>query len=311
MKECKIIENLLPNYIEKLTDKETNQYIENHLKECEGCKLIFQNMEQEIKTEESKIDNREIKYMKKFRNKVRILIATIVIIIITLSILTTRTMQNMNIIADLAKKAQKYENYKNIHLTMSTYYYDTGDYTKIEIYRLYDKVKIITSKTTEEGKIIKVGFSNKKNSESEEIGGEYQMNLYKESPNKNIVAYNQEVTIPIYSHQYSIFKFQINNDEYWRSLFKIAKSSKIEKTTFNGKEAYYISNLLNGIYIDNETGLLLHENDKEYISTDTGEVKRSGIVEYRYEFDVVKEKDFIEPNTNGYEIVKTIQDGII
>ena len=37
-KECKIVQDLLPNYIEKLTNEETNKFIEEHLKNCEDCK---------------------------------------------------------------------------------------------------------------------------------------------------------------------------------------------------------------------------------------------------------------------------------
>ena len=33
-KECKIVQDLLPSYVDKLTNEETNQYIEEHLKEC-------------------------------------------------------------------------------------------------------------------------------------------------------------------------------------------------------------------------------------------------------------------------------------
>ena len=39
-KDCKIVQDLLPNYIEKLTNEETNKYVEDHLKECEKCKKI-------------------------------------------------------------------------------------------------------------------------------------------------------------------------------------------------------------------------------------------------------------------------------
>ena len=33
-RDCKIVQDLLPNYIEKLTNDETNKYVEEHLKEC-------------------------------------------------------------------------------------------------------------------------------------------------------------------------------------------------------------------------------------------------------------------------------------
>ena len=40
-KECKVVQDLLPNYIEGLTTKETNEFIEEHLnKEIDGFKII-------------------------------------------------------------------------------------------------------------------------------------------------------------------------------------------------------------------------------------------------------------------------------
>ena len=44
-KDCKIVQDLLPNYIERLTNNDTNKYIEEHLNECEECKNIFENIE--------------------------------------------------------------------------------------------------------------------------------------------------------------------------------------------------------------------------------------------------------------------------
>ena len=43
-KECKIIQDLLPNYIESLTTKETNEFIDNHLVECKECKKTLDAM---------------------------------------------------------------------------------------------------------------------------------------------------------------------------------------------------------------------------------------------------------------------------
>ena len=40
-RNCKIVQDLLPNYIDKLTNDETNQYIEEHLAKCNECKKIF------------------------------------------------------------------------------------------------------------------------------------------------------------------------------------------------------------------------------------------------------------------------------
>ena len=39
-RDCKIVQDLLPNYIENLTNEETNRFIEEHLKECPECQSI-------------------------------------------------------------------------------------------------------------------------------------------------------------------------------------------------------------------------------------------------------------------------------
>mgnify|MGYP005781830921 CR=1 FL=1 len=43
-RDCKIVQDLLPNYIEKLTNEETNAFIEEHLKNCVDCKKLLGNM---------------------------------------------------------------------------------------------------------------------------------------------------------------------------------------------------------------------------------------------------------------------------
>ena len=48
IRNCKIVQDLLPNYIDGLTNEETNVFIENHLKECSECKKTFENMKQEL-----------------------------------------------------------------------------------------------------------------------------------------------------------------------------------------------------------------------------------------------------------------------
>ena len=50
-RNCKIVQDLLPTYIENLTSTETNKYVEEHLKQCEECTKIFNNMKKEIELE--------------------------------------------------------------------------------------------------------------------------------------------------------------------------------------------------------------------------------------------------------------------
>ena len=61
--ECKIVQDLLPNYIENLTNEETNKYIEEHLKKCENCKKVLENMKKDIQVNDLKRTKKEVKYI--------------------------------------------------------------------------------------------------------------------------------------------------------------------------------------------------------------------------------------------------------
>ena len=87
-KECKIIQDLLPNYIENLTSIQTNEYIEEHIASCKECKGNLENMQNEIVTDTKGKNKKEVKYMKKYRNKMRIL-SFILLIIFSVFIGTT------------------------------------------------------------------------------------------------------------------------------------------------------------------------------------------------------------------------------
>ena len=50
-KQCKIVQDLLPTYIEDLTSEETNQYIEEHIKNCNDCEQALLDMKGELKLE--------------------------------------------------------------------------------------------------------------------------------------------------------------------------------------------------------------------------------------------------------------------
>ena len=89
-KECEIVRDLLPNYVENLVGTQTKDFIKDHLKTCSECTKILKNMEgkddinydNDIKEEEV-----EIRQIKKFRKKQLILtLSSIGFIIIILSI---------------------------------------------------------------------------------------------------------------------------------------------------------------------------------------------------------------------------------
>ena len=65
MKECDIAQDLLFGYKDKTLKDGSKEFVENHLKECEECKKVYE----EIKDDNEEIDNTEIDYLKKINKK--------------------------------------------------------------------------------------------------------------------------------------------------------------------------------------------------------------------------------------------------
>ena len=56
--KCKIIQDLLPTYLEKMTTDETTTFIDEHLKICPECKDLLNSMKADIEKED--LENTEI-----------------------------------------------------------------------------------------------------------------------------------------------------------------------------------------------------------------------------------------------------------
>lgn len=84
---CKIVDNLLPNYIDELTDSEVNKFIEEHINSCKKCRNKLEEMKTEIKVEKLKSEA-NVDSLKKYKKiqKIKILLAILIVIAICLSI---------------------------------------------------------------------------------------------------------------------------------------------------------------------------------------------------------------------------------
>lgn len=86
--ECKIVKDLLPNYIEDLTSKETNEFLENHIETCKDCKEILKMLKgdkEEEEQKEEKSEEEELKHLKKYNR--RMLILKIIAVLLALFII--------------------------------------------------------------------------------------------------------------------------------------------------------------------------------------------------------------------------------
>lgn len=76
---CSIVQDLLPNYIEKLTSDDTNHAVEQHLDICEDCKKAYEQMAADIGNTE-KVPVIELKFLKKVK-KTRLLAAVLCVVL--------------------------------------------------------------------------------------------------------------------------------------------------------------------------------------------------------------------------------------
>lgn len=68
--KCYIVKDLLPNYIDNLTDKDIKIEIDTHLKECSKCRRVYEHMLSSAKRE-TPPDNTEIDFLKKLKAIIR------------------------------------------------------------------------------------------------------------------------------------------------------------------------------------------------------------------------------------------------
>lgn len=81
--QCKIVQDLLPNYIEKLTDEETNKFIEEHIRNCSECQEIINDMKNDLQIE-IKETKKQLNPLKKIKNRYKIIVAISVLVTIIL-----------------------------------------------------------------------------------------------------------------------------------------------------------------------------------------------------------------------------------
>ncbi len=80
-KQCKIVYDLLPNYVDKLTSEETNEYIQEHIEKCPECLKTLEDMQGEIELEKDD-KNVGINAFKKVKRRIRLQILISIISVI-------------------------------------------------------------------------------------------------------------------------------------------------------------------------------------------------------------------------------------
>ena len=266
-KDCKIVQDLLPNYIENLTNEETNYFIEEHLKECSECQKVLENMKKELKVNSSKRDGREVNYIKKYNSKLKILRNILfTIIIIALIVIGRKTF----ILTSLENKAQELRNGQNYYLKLESY--SEGKMTITEAYY------------KEEKSLVEIVILSKDL-------GEVKQTLYKSGEEIFSLIDNGETKLLQKTGDISVRPIDFTSNSFLENLY-IAITTSVDKVELNGKECYMIRDGNTEKFIDANTGLAIKMIDNQNNRT----------VDYKYEYGVVKDKDVERPDTTGYTI---------
>lgn len=295
-KECYMIQDLLPNYIDKLTSEETNEYIEKHISNCKECRRMLNNMRtNNDDIEETIIEKiKYINFAKKYNIKFNVLKFMLVIIATVFVILFLR---KAFIIKSLNANVKNYENISNYHSIC--YQYDLKD---IKIFESYNKDGnyLRTCKTIERksGNILNTLTEYKKDD---------VINLYIDTPEEKRLIENTGLNtiMPI-----EVKSYYLDFDNMW-NFAKSCIFSNVKKVECNGVECYRFVNLYNSqvadskydnyVYINLKTGLPVRATDGVVSSNlDT----YNDITEFYYEFNSVTDEDLVEPNIEEYIIQK-------
>lgn len=293
-KDCKIIQDLLPNYIDNLTTQETNNFIEEHLKECEECKKKYENMKNDLKVEENKNQKKSINFIKKYNKKMKFLkIIILAIIVLYLALIAKKAIIMGDLVNKASKKARtEYEVSYKITQEYGTIYansYVKGDEYIVE----YDYVTKEGIKTH----IIEICNGNTSNYYIENANGEKTAILNQTKGNVMKLTVN-ECCFAIDNNLYGFI------DNLLKSSIRLLKNDGF-------KQYYYISNYewaglgTSELYINKETGII--ERAIILQSNISTPIEENSIIDidfssgYGLNENIVKER---EPNIEEYKIIE-------
>lgn len=273
-KECKIVQDLLPNYIEKVTTEETNSYIEGHLKTCEECQKVYSSMTESLNTKPT-VEEKEVRYMKKFHKQLKVLkIILLVIVLFFVFSIGRKTY----ILCSLGSKWEETEKQLSNNYFARTLQYSDG--TIIEtISCVKDQDYIITTNffNTNEEPVKWVHYKK----------GKEDLFLF-ETKDKKLQLEGEMFLRPRPG-------ISFNTTSYFIGNIQRAPFVKIETLNIDDKECYVIKYSNEDRIVDKETGIqikTIHYGDND-ITT----------IENYYDFGVVTDGDIQRPDTTEYQII--------
>ena len=260
--DCKIVQDLLPNYIEKLTNEETNIFIEEHLKLCQECNNIYKNMEQEY-GKEKKASNYEIDFLKKHKKKVKILKGIVLAIVL---VYLAFVIKNTIILLLLGQKANK---------SISSNYYVKQT--------LYNGEAIVIGETYNKDNkyLTEMNWYSEK-----EVANTRKVISYKDGNKETTITQVNGTTINTTNSDGIHFSPMGCTTIGFFANLQYAFIIGIDSAECNGKTCYVIKGVGTSKYVDKETGLIVREIENKH-----DENVKDIVRDYDYAFNVVKDSD--------------------
>lgn len=288
-RKCGIIEDLLPNYIENLTNDNTNKFIEEHIEECNNCKEKLSNLKTNITSERA--NDEEIDFLKKINRKYKnsIFIGVIIGLLLLILIYVFIAIYRFYILIDLKSKFIENSNFNNVKFEINSTTFKNFVFEEDKNTKYYCKDGIIKCESSSIKNNTKwVYFIDNNN------GVEYTF----DENTKKVYSRNEDEISKIYKNNnfiYSIFKKYYDMDTI--TLLKISFNifeNKIEKKKENDKNYILINydNFDTYIY-DENTGLINSIYSKDLIGN-------SRLIIYKYEFNSVSDQNIKMPNIKEY-----------
>ncbi len=304
-KECKIVQDLFPSYIEKLTDSQTNEFIEEHIKNCESCKEKLECMQNDIDLDFPKQKNKEVKFLKKYNIKLKTIQYIVLAFLLLFVFIIGRRYVIFTILENRARNTINENNYyfRTIDMDLRTYptrdsihdYMISASYMFVETEYYKDGTKLNNSETYT-------------TTDYQQISNSSSIQTYR-SPTKTItlpsdaLKKSERGTASAKGHSIASIQFPTGANEkhprlapYTTSFPERVSNSfiySIHKSDFLGKECYVIKSGGTEDYIDIETGLIIRRisNDGNYVS------------QYSYSFGTVTDDDLKEPDLSQYVVM--------
>lgn len=274
-KECSIIRDLIPNYVEDLVSADTKEFIENHIKTCSECKQIVE----EIKSEKIKVNyssnieqSKELKYLKRYKRRKLlfkvILFVIIGIIVIIGAFLLIKYKYTTSIITNSYQKGQELKELNNYRLNIVehtiNYNIDQENFYNFDYYYKDGKYKIVHNA---EG--INQEILNANTTYYGIVDSNKQIQIYDDSKEiKNIETNYKLISKETYINKmYSYFEFYIKDYGFILN-FVVNNGWSIKDDRFNGQECYVLrrddKTSYHEIWISKEEQIPVREVDEIY-----------------------------------------------